>query len=241
MIELVLAPEAAPFTVALAIMLLIAAFEGIGLLFGLGLSSTVDTLLPDLDLAEPDIPDFDAGLDMDGGMDAPNLDASGGSASGLFTRFLGWICLGKVPALVLLVAFLTSFGVAGMALQSATSEILGGYMPALLAVVPAFAVAVPSTRYLALGLAHLMPQEETEAVSRATFVGRTAVVTRGVAKRGLPAEAKLRDQHGQVHYVLVQPDHDEDAFDAGEEVLIVRQSGGEFRVIANMNPVLSRS
>ena len=73
MIEFLAAPEVLPFTVALALMLMIGLVEA----FGLGASAI----------------HADAGLDLDDG---------GG--------FLGWLGVGSVPLLVLIVIFLALFG-----------------------------------------------------------------------------------------------------------------------------------
>ncbi|MEM8988352.1 MAG: YqiJ family protein [Pseudomonadota bacterium] len=239
MLELLAAPEMTPFLVALGVMLFIALLEVVGLLFGVAFSGMVDAMLPDID-----VPDIDVDLDMDADFDAdfssPDLDAPGVPNSGPFTQFLGWLCVGRVPALVLLVAFLTAFGLSGLFVQSLLKGVTGFYWPSVLAAVPALAAALPLTRYLGLGLAKVMPKVETEAVSRTGFVGKIAVVTRGAARRGLPTEAKLTDRHGQTHYVLVEPDIDDEVLEAGAEVLIVRQTGGAFRAIENTNAALSK-
>lgn len=242
MIAHLLADQTAPFAVAIGLMLLIALVEGVGALFGFAVSGLVDSLLPDLDVPDVDV-DLDLDADVDIGLHAPDLDAPGvapGAGPGLLTQLLTWICFGRVPALVLLVAFLTAFGISGLVLQSLTHGVFGAYLPAWIAVLPALAVAVPSTRYLGLGLARIVPKEETEAVSRDSFIGKVVVVIRGEARRGLPAEAKFRDQHGQTHYVLVEPDRDDDVLPAGTEVLLVSQVGGAFRAIENTNAALSR-
>lgn len=230
MIEHLLAPETAPFGIALAILLFIALLEGVGLLIGVAFSSMVDSVLPDFD-----VPDAD--MDVEAGVHGPDFDTAAGA--GPFTRLLGWLCFGRVPALILLIAFLTAFGITGLVVQSVAKSLSGFYLPAIVAVVPAFAAALPATRYLGLLLSRIMPKEETEAVSQADFIGKIAIVTQGRARRGLPAQAKLADKHGQSHYVQVEPDGDEDEFDVGSEVLIVRQSGGRFRVIENTYAALS--
>ena len=70
--------------------------------------------------------------------------------------------------------------------------------------------------------------------------GKIAIVTRGHARRGLPAEAKLQDEHRLTHYVMIEPDREDEVLTQGTEVLIVRQIGSRFRAIANTNPSLSR-
>jgi len=80
-------------------------------------------------------------------------------------------------------------------------------------------------------VARIMPKEETSAVSRETFVGRVATVVLGTARAGKPAQARLCDEHGRTHYVMVEPDVEEESFDAGEPVLLVCSAGSRFRVI----------
>ena len=61
MFQMITAPENAPFAVALMVMLGIAVIEGVGAIFGAGLSSLLDTLVGDVDL------DADVDGDVDGG------------------------------------------------------------------------------------------------------------------------------------------------------------------------------
>ncbi len=231
-------PQTAPFAVALGLMLLIAALEIIGLFFGVAFSELVDAALPDMEA--PDL-DIDADIDADLAVHGPDLDAPAIPSAGPFTQFLAWLCVGRVPILVLFVAFLTAFGLTGLIMQGLFQGLFGFYLPAIVAVAPALAAAIPATRYLGLGLSHIMPKVQSDAVSHASFVGQVAVILRGVAKPGQPAEAKLTDRHGQAHYLLVEPDVDDQEFAAGDEVLVVRQTGSVFRAIANTHAALSRS
>jgi len=221
-------PALAPFTIALLVMLMIAALEALGMAFGASPSGILDSALPDLD----------ADADHPGPLDADAPHADGAAGPGPLSQVLSWLCVGRVPLLVLFVAFLTAFGVSGLILQNLINAVTGFYLPAIIMVVPAFLIALPATRALGLGLAKIIPREETEATSHDSFVGRVATVIRGEAKRGLPAEAKLKDLHGQTHYVLVEPDADEDVFGQGTEVLVVQKVGATFRVILNMHPKL---
>ena len=99
--------------------------------------------------------------------------------------------------------------------------------------------ALPTTRYLGLSIAKVMPKEETDAVSRSSFVGAIATIIRGEAERGKPAEAKLRDVNGTTHYILVEPDQPGVKFAQGNEVLLVKKSGSIFQAVINTNPVLA--
>ncbi|MDG1416447.1 MAG: YqiJ family protein [Maricaulis sp.] len=242
MIELLGTVEATPFVIALMLMLAIAALEGVGLIFGIAVSGLVDGLLPDFDIPDIEIEGPEIEVDADLSLHAPDLDVAADIPEGMgpFTYFLSWLSFGKVPALVLLVAFLTVFGLAGLASQSIALGITGLMIPGWMASIPALAVALPGTRYLGRGLGAIMPKEETEAVSTEGFIGKVATIIRGEARRDLPAEAKLKDKHGLTHWILVEPDLDDAAFKAGEEVLVVSQSGSRYRVIENTHQVLSR-
>lgn len=209
MIEALLSPEGLPFAAALAVVLIFALLEGVSALLGFALSSAVDGLIPDL-------PDLDLNVDLD---------------AGAATKFLTWLRLGKVPLIFWLIVYLTTFGLLGALLQLFADAALGRYLPVMIAVTAAMIAALPPTRTFASLLAKLIPQDETSAVSADSFVGRVAVVTQGRATHGRPAEARLKDQHGQVHYVRVEPDRATDAFGEGAQVLLVAREGCQFRVI----------
>lgn len=225
MVTMLFQPGMAPFTIALAIMLVIALMEGVGLLFGLALSGLVDNLLPDFD--------FDADIDL------PDTEVDLVADAGPFTQFLSWLSVGKVPVLILMIAFLTAFGLVGLFIQQVADSILGSALPAGVAVLPALALSLPLTRYMGRGLGHIMPKEETEAVSQSSFVGKVAIVTQGIAKRGLPAQAKVKDVHGLTHYVFVEPLEDEAEYSTGSELLLIKQSGSRFLATANQHDSLS--
>lgn len=212
--DFLFAGENVPFAIALALMLIIGLFEGVATLLGLGVSSVLDNLLPDID------------IDVD--IDTPD-------GGGALTKVLGWLQFGKVPALIMLVVLLTAFGTCGYLIQLTLHSLVGWMLPAIIAVIPATAAALPTTRVLGQMLSHVVIRDETEAVSRNSFVGRVAVITLGVARKGSPAEAKFRDQHGTTHYVMVEPDNADDEFTQGESVLLVSDTGSVMRGIKPEN------
>ena len=130
---------------------------------------------------------------------------------------------------------LTAFGTCGYLIQLTLHSLVGWMLPAIIAVIPATAAALPTTRVLGQMLSHVVIRDETEAVSRNSFVGRVAVITLGVARKGSPAEAKFRDQHGTTHYVMVEPDNADDEFTQGESVLLVSDTGSVMRGIKPEN------
>ena len=43
----------------------------------------------------------------------------------------------------------------------------------------------------------------------------------------------MRDSHGRMHYLMVEPDLEDDIFEEGAQILIVRKAGVFYRCIAN--------
>jgi len=153
---------------------------------------------------------------------------------------LGWLHVGKVPLLVLLVLFLLGFSLGGYLLQIAVHAVFGTFGPALAVAVPAFFIGTANVRSLGALLARIIPRDETTAVSEETLIGRAGVVLTGVARTGMAAEVKVRDQHGNAHYLMVEPDIAGEEFAEGSEVLIVRRIGAMYRGIRNPHPALNR-
>jgi Protein of unknown function (DUF1449) len=137
------------------------------------------------------------------------------------------------------IVFLTVFGLIGLLAQHLLRAALGMALPGIVAVPIVAAACLPVVRACTGGLARVLPRDETSAVDASTFVGRTALITGGAARAGMPAQARLTDQFGTTHYVLVEPEDAEDTFPAGSLVLLLRQTGGgRFSVIANPNAAL---
>ena len=220
MLEILTSPQSQVFVIALTVMIMIALLEGVAMLLGAGLSEFLETMLPDFDV--------DMDIDLDGPQSHPPA----------FTRFLSWLRIGQVPILMVIVVFLTAFGLIGISLQLAASRMLGFQLPQWIAVAPTIFAALPVTRALAGIIGLIMPKDETTAVAEATFIGRIATITLGTASSGSPAEAKLQDEHGQVHYIMVEPDDAHAVFAQGSEVLITQQVGSTFKGIANEHSAL---
>jgi hypothetical protein len=241
MIEFLLTEANRPFAISIAVMLILGFLELMLALGGFGMMGALDNLVPeDWDIDAGVDMDMDADLDMD--MDA-DIDASvdsGGGAGEFLQMVLGFFGVGRVPLLVVIVAFLTSFGLMGYVVQSVVHGVSGVYLPALLASIPAFFGGSFVTRYLAIGLGRLVPDIETEAVDSKTFVGRTAVLTMGEASPGKPAQGKLRDHNGQAHYLLIEPDQEDTVFREGDQVLLVSQQGSVFKAIEVTSDALVR-
>ena len=216
--NLLLTPETWPFAVASLLILSIAVIEGIALLIGTTATGWLDSLLHH----SPD------GL-LDHSPDAPESPDS----------WLGWLHLGKVPLLVLVVLFLALFALIGFALDLVAAGVFGAMIPPLITAPVAAVAALPLMRVCADGIAHLIPTDQTYAVSLDTLVGRVAVIVSGTARLGYPAQGKVTSEHGQVLYVMVEPDAADVTFVQNDAVLLVKRlSGTRFQAIRNPRPDL---
>jgi len=154
-------------------------------------------------------------------------DVDGGGPAGP----LGWLGFGRLPLLILLVVALGVFALVGLAIQQAALAWWGGVLPARTAGAAATLIALPLTAAGSRALARILPTDETSAVSLDTLLGRRGRILLGAARAGSPARARVRDQHGQSHYVLVEPNLAGDTLREGAEILLVAREPGHFRAI----------
>ncbi len=235
MIEYFLAPGSLPFTAALLVMAGLFVFEIVALFNGLGVNDVVD----DFVISSVDMPDdiIDFG-DLTTGDTTSGLEGSGSPDGSMIGRVLAWLYIGKVPVLMVLVIFLMIFGLCGLIGQSILRQTVGMAAPGVVAAPAVFFLTLPLVRWCTGALARVLPKEETSAVSTATFIGKTAVIVGGNARRDLPAQARLADRFRTTHYVMVEPEEDDQVLERGSLVLLVRRINGRFTAIPNPNAAL---
>lgn len=192
--DVLLHPNNFIFSLSLAIMLLLAFIEVAMMFIGFASSDVLDNLLPDIDT--PD-------------------------AGGAATKALAWLRIGKLPAIIILVIFLFSFGVLGLTLQIMVDSLFSLYLPTIIIAPITLFLSLPLLRWLTGLLGSVFSAEESQSISRDGFVGQIATITVGESKKGSPAEAKFTDQYGTTHYLMVEPTVDDVSFCKGETVLIV--------------------
>ena len=161
-----------PFLIPLVFVFFLAILQ----LIGIGMES-LDFGGGDADL------DIDADVDVDIDVDAePDVDIDIGDAGapGFFISVLGFLNVGRVPLMIILITWFASWGVAGLI----CNRLIGGrtiqIIPPLVAVslVSALIVSVISTKYFAALLARIFPQSEP-ATNERDLIGRVARVTSG--------------------------------------------------------------
>lgn len=218
LIDFLLLPETLPFSLALAFLFGFGLLEIATYYLGFGLLGFLDDLLPNF---EAEAPDLSVSGKANAAVEGPSL----------LTKGLGWLGLAHVPLLVFLLMTLFLFGATGLLVQFTAASALERFLPTGLVAIGALFVTVPLVRRTAKTLGRLIPRDQTQAVSEATFQGRPATIVMGTARRGHPTQARLRDEHGQPHYVLVEPLDESRTLAQGEQVVLVQRVGARFLAI----------
>lgn len=188
-------PHTMPFTMALALVGAIGVIELLGLIFGISFFGMLESFVPDVDV------DVDANV---------------------LGRSFSWLHIGQVPFSVILVAYLTSFGILGLVAQRLADTVYVT-LPLWLNVPFALIFALPPTRMVAAGVKQIIPEDETQVISSHDFIGRIATITVGTARKGLAASARFTDKYHNQHYVMVEPDTEDTTFPQGSQVVLVEE------------------
>ena len=207
--DALLVPGYQPFTVAGLVMAGLVLIETISLVAGLSLSEFIDQ-------------GFD--VDSHGGHHADLGE------NGLMGGLLGWVNAGRVPALILIITWLAAFAAAGFVIQTIAIS-LWAALPALAASLLAFLLALPATRFTTRAVSFIIPREETYAVSDDELVGRVAEVTLGPLDQGPAGRVKVRDSHGNWHFLMAKAAEGQEPLPIGAQVLLVDRKGSTFLVI----------
>jgi hypothetical protein len=251
MLDFLLSPPVVPFSLALGLLAGLLLLEIAALAIGATLLAKdaekfdFDAEPPALDAPDaPDLPELPAPADlaqMDmGAIDAADLDL--GPPPAPAPAGLGAVLgLGRVPFLIWLAALLAGFGLSGYLLQSLAARLLGWPLPVWLAVLPATAAGLWFARAYGRALARLIPGTESSVRSEAMLNRKRGVVSQGTARAGQPAEVRVADSFGNLHYIRAEPLDVREAIPQGAEVLVLRilqgPARGQFRLI----PLSARS
>jgi hypothetical protein len=144
-----------------------------------------------------------------------------------------WLHIGTVPTFALLVIFCLSFGLSGYITQWIALNASGKMLPWYAGIGIAIACAVPLVRLGGIGFLRTFGREDTEAVHSDSLIGRTATVVLGEATVGKPTQAKVTDEFGQSHYVLVEPTEAKSLISTGELVILVSRQGPVYQGVSN--------
>ncbi|MFA5963721.1 MAG: OB-fold-containig protein [Sphingomonas sp.] len=152
---------------------------------------------------------------------------------------LDWLGLGgELPILIWLTSLLGCFTLAGVAVQQGATALVGAPFAWGWASGGAFVVGALLNTFAARGLVRIMPGFETTVITTDDLLRLRGTILEGTARRGAPARAKVVDQHGQAHFIMVEPHDEVDAIASGETALIVRREGKLFFALPERNTLL---
>jgi len=231
-----------PFWIALVTVIFLLILEI--LLMVLGFSTSLES-------GDPNLGDLEAGLggDYDTGLDLEGIDLESGELtpallSDVIARsnenpvmisprrsFLDRIGLTRVPVAIWLSAFLLSFASLGILLQTMLHGLTGFTLPKLEASLLMVPPALYVTRFLSEVVGNFFPKIETTAMTRRMLSSHRGETITGPARRGRAAEVRIRDRHGNLHYLMAEPYADEGEIAPGTEVLLVRLRNGDLRIL----------
>lgn len=212
--ELFTDPSNIFFSVSLCLMLLLGLTEVILLVVGTSSQGFLDQFIPD-QLAE---------------MNHPDLDISGQQS--IWVQLLDWLYLGRIPVLIWLIIFLTTFALTGFVIQAFSHQLTALFFPAWIIAPATLFLCMPLVRMSVAIIGRVLPKDETTAIYSHELVGLTAEIILGEARINYPAQAKVKDQHGQIHYILVEPEIDV-SFKAGQCVILTHQTAKGFQAITS--------
>tara|TARA_B100001094_G_scaffold77263_1_gene73615 strand:+ start:256 stop:903 length:648 start_codon:yes stop_codon:yes gene_type:complete len=151
-------------------------------------------------------------------------------------QFCVWLHIGQVPFFVVLILFLSLFVFWGLLYQYFFQIIFNLLLPSWLMIPAALYTAAVNQK---IGLALLNKycfKEESTVVSQQDFVGKFAQITLGTAKKNYPAEAKVIDQFGYSHYVMVEPEASDEVLHTGASILLIECKENLYLAIKKEKP-----
>jgi membrane protein implicated in regulation of membrane protease activity len=183
--------------------------------------------------------EFDTDADVDADADAihgieHSLGVEHDGDGSTFSSALSFLGFGRVPLSILLLTFCFLWGFAGWA----TNTLLKGPLdrPALFvwfSLAAATLLSVLGTRYLARGLARILPATESYGTKERDLIGRLAKVRDTVTDR--QGRAQLFDANGSLQEVPVRIKPGESAIPARTEVVLLSydRDRGVYYVLAD--------
>jgi len=198
-----------PFIIAGLVMTGLVVIETVSLVAGFSLSHFVDQGLD---------PEAFGGYHADAG------------ETGFVGGLMGWVNAGRVPLLIFIITWLAAFAAAGFMVQSLAIGLVAP-LPVLAASLVAFCAAAPATRFMTRLVSRIVPRDETYAVSNDELVGRVAEVTLGPLDQGPAGRVKVRDPHGNWHFLMAKAVEGHDPIPVGAQALLVDRKGATFLVI----------
>ena len=186
-----------------------AALECILLFLGGGSQSVFDQLLPE---------------------DSHHVDFHPANNPNIFSKVFDWLYLGQLPLFIWLIIFLTTYGLSGLLIQGIFERFTGHLINGWIISPACLFLCMPLVRFNAKIAEKILPKDETTAIHIEELIGRTAIIILGDARANSPAQAKVQDQYGHTHYVLVEPANGE-ILKQGQSVILMDKTRNGFQAM----------
>ena len=124
----------------------------------------------------------------------------------------------KFSKTLIVVFLLMNFSFSGYFLQLCVYAQQQEFLPAYYLIIPALIIAI----FFTVFMIHCLDQviKPTETKQQVSLLGRLATISSGNARPGFSAQARVRDEFGQLHYVQVEPEFGELEFQS--QIILIR-------------------
>ena len=124
----------------------------------------------------------------------------------------------KFSKTLIVVFLLMNFSFSGYFLQLCVYAQQQEFLPAYYLIIPALIIAIFFTVFMIHCLDQVIKPIETK--KQVSLLGRLATISSGNARPGFSAQARVRDEFGQLHYVQVEPEFGELEFQS--QIILIR-------------------
>lgn len=131
----------------------------------------------------------------------------------------------KFSKFFLILFFLLNFACAGYVLQLAIFAQYEQFVAAYYVLIPAVILAVFMTAFMSHCLDQILPPPRSTPHNQ-DLLGYLATVSSGNAKPSFPAQARVRDDFGTLHYVTVEPEFGE--LEVHSAVILIRMKRNHY-------------
>ena len=129
-----------------------------------------------------------------------------------------WLRVKFSPTLIV-VFFLMNFSFFGYFLQLIVFSQEQHFIPTYYILLPALILSIFFTVFMIHCLDQVIKPQRSKA--QVNLLGRLATISSGNARPGFSAQARVRDEFGQLHYVQVEPEFGELEFQT--QIILIRQ------------------
>ena len=124
----------------------------------------------------------------------------------------------KFSKTLIVVFLLMNFSFSGYFLQLCVYAQQQEFLPAYYLIIPALIIAIFFTVFMIHCLDQVIKPIETK--QQVSLLGRLATISSGNARPGFSAQARVRDEFGQLHYVQVEPEFGE--LESQSQIILIR-------------------